>query len=202
MYGGGDRRHGIAIFDDLHRYLPALLYDPGRFTTVQSVLAYVRHQARYHLDTFSRADREFRQRLRQGPRAPSPAPAEQESQTVFMDALLRGLFPAGTGATPILTTTMEFVNPVGAGAGIFDFMNPVPVRPTQQQLDAGSELVDGGAADAEAICAICQEALRIPEGTTNRRLRHCRHTFHRACIDTWFTSHVQCPECRHDIREP
>jgi hypothetical protein len=103
------------------------------------------------------------------------------------------------GATAPITVDIT------AGTTIFDllnapgFMNPVPVRPTQAQIDAGSEVVTAGNFEESAICSVCQDSLRTGD---LRRLRHCRHTFHRACIDTWFTSHVQCPECRHDIREP
>jgi hypothetical protein len=191
------RPYGIPFFDDLHTYLPALLYDSRRFTTVQSVLAYVRGQARHHLDIFSREQRTYRQ---------PPIPAAVPENNV-VDALLRGIFSQQPVQVPM---TMEFTVPANANTTIFDllnapfpgFMNPVPVRATQAQIDANSEVVAANNFEEGPICAICQDALRGAEGTLNRRLRHCRHTFHRACIDTWFTSHVQCPECRHDIREP
>lgn len=181
----GTRPYGIPIFDDLHNYLPSLLYDSRRFTTVQSVLTYIQTQARQHLDLFSREQRNF---------VREPAAAQEP----VMDALLRGLFSQQPITVPIEftvppnTTIFDFLNAPG-------FMNPVPVRATQAQIDANSEVL---VAEMEgSICAICQEVLRTGEGTL-RRLRHCRHTFHVTCIDTWFTSHVQCPECRHDIREP
>lgn len=187
MHDRSNRPYGIPIFDDLHTYLPALLYDNRRFTTVQSVLAYVRAQARQHLDLFSREQRNF---VRGPARPAEPA----------VDTLLRGLF----SQQPV-TVAMDVTVPAGANPTIFDwlnapgFMNPVPIRPTQAQIDAGSEVVAANNFEESAICSICQDSLRVGD---LRRLRHCRHTFHRACIDTWFTSHVQCPECRHDIREP
>lgn len=209
--GHSNRPYGIPIFDDLHFYLPALLYDSRRFTTVQSVLSYIRNQARQHLDLFSREQRSFVRGPAHsdlGRQGPAPAPttnvtAGHGSEPV-VDALLRGLF----SQQPI-TVPIEFTVPAAqANTTIFDllnapgFMNPVPVRATQAQIDANSEVMAAANFDEGSICAICQESLRAGEGTMNRRLRHCRHTFHRACIDTWFTSHVQCPECRHDIREP
>lgn len=188
MHGSGP--YGIPLFDALHTYLPALLYDNRRFTTVQSVLGYIRSQARHHLDIFSREQRAYRS-------TPGPTLVGPTNTEPVVDALLRGLFTQ-PGTQPPITVDIT------AATNIFDllnapgFMNPVPVRPTEQQINAGSELlaVDSGADGA--ICSICQDSLR----GQLRRLRHCNHTFHRACIDTWFTSHVQCPECRHDIREP
>jgi hypothetical protein len=202
MHGSGP--YGIALFDALHTYLPALLYDSRRFTTVQSVLGYIRGQARQHLDLFSREQRNFVR----GPATAANRPAGHGSPAAaesVVDALLRGLF----SQQPI-TVPIEFTVPAGtaANATIFDllnapgFMNPVPVRATQEQIDTGSELLVAAGSEEGQICSICQDALRSAGDAQLRRLRHCRHTFHRACIDTWFTSHVQCPECRHDIREP
>ena len=82
-----------------------------------------------------------------------------------------------------------------------DFGEPVPVRPTQAQIDANSEVIIVGAVDSDEPCTICQEAQRSAVGTQLRRLRHCGHTFHRNCIDVWFMNHVQCPVCRHDVRD-
>ena len=40
------------------------------------------------------------------------------------------------------------------------------------------------------------------ESNEVRRIMHCRHYFHRTCIDTWFQTNVHCPTCRYDIRTP
>lgn len=86
-------------------------------------------------------------------------------------------------------------------------MEPVPVRPTAQQIATGSTVstVDTEENTAEGVteentCAICQDV--IAEGSQVRTLNSCEHSFHIGCIDTWFQSHVNCPVCRHDIREP
>jgi hypothetical protein len=86
-------------------------------------------------------------------------------------------------------------------------MEPVPVRPTAQQIATGSTVstVDTEENNAEGVteentCAICQDV--ITEGSQVRTLNSCEHSFHIGCIDTWFQSHVNCPVCRHDIREP
>ena len=52
----------------------------------------------------------------------------------------------------------------------------------------------------EGTCSICQEPC-LQEGPTCRRINHCRHLFHRSCIDVWFQTHATCPMCRYDIRE-
>ena len=78
-------------------------------------------------------------------------------------------------------------------------MYPVVVRPSAQQIMNGSE-VTIVTQTYEQNCAICQDS--IDEGQYARILDHCMHPFHRDCIDTWFQSHVTCPTCRHDIREP
>jgi hypothetical protein len=77
------------------------------------------------------------------------------------------------------------------------FLEPVIVRPTAEQIDAGSERAFP---QEETICAICQDA--IPVNQMARRLRACNHSFHISCIDQWFARDVRCPTCRHDIREP
>lgn len=179
---------GTRFFDDIATYLPALLYEPNRFTTVQEVLRYVQRQARYHMNRFDRGRASYRQR-------PNPVQRSRASPTEDVDesALLRAVM-----GTMFNTTPMTFVSAELSGEP-FSNLTSVIVRPTQAQIDAASELVTASEA-AESNCAVCQETL---QATTSplRRLRHCRHEFHKNCIDVWFTSHVQCPVCRHDIRE-
>jgi hypothetical protein len=75
-------------------------------------------------------------------------------------------------------------------------LQPVVVRPTAAQIAAAS-IVETVA--AEEMCAVCQDTIVV--GTDARTLTFCEHSFHTACIDTWFTTNVRCPVCRHDIRE-
>jgi hypothetical protein len=178
---------GGRFFDDISTYLPDLLYNPNRFTTVQEVLRYVQRQARYHMNRFDRA-RTMHVRRRTRSPTPTPAHAEEHDGNALLRAMMGGLFN---------TTPMTFISAELSGEP-FSELSSVIVRPTQAQIDAASELIV--ASEAEGNCAICQEAL---QATTSpiRRIRHCNHCFHRNCIDVWFTSHVQCPVCRHDIRE-
>ena len=207
-YGSG--HYGICLFDDLHRYLTALLYEPDRFLNVQDVLRYIQGQAAYHCNRYNRSLNSYRGR-RQGrgrgrawPTPPAmppvqqtmaPAPASVAAPATTDDAILTMLSNMLNTTTPISTRFLS--------TELFD-LTPVTIRPTRQQLDRGSELERPGmefsVSDADT-CAICQDRLRLPESSPLRRLRHCSHTFHRTCIDTWFASHVHCPICRHDIRE-
>jgi hypothetical protein len=77
-------------------------------------------------------------------------------------------------------------------------MIDVPIIPTNQQIDRATTVLTTAPAQQEP-CAICQESM---DTLGLRRINQCNHTFHQSCIDTWFQSHVTCPTCRHDIREP
>jgi hypothetical protein len=85
------------------------------------------------------------------------------------------------------------------GAGMDAFLQPVPVRPTQEQIDANTT-VGNLVSDTEHTCAICQDTLTGEQ--EGRKFNACGHWFHRNCIDTWLEGNVHCPVCRHDVREP
>jgi hypothetical protein len=97
-----------------------------------------------------------------------------------------------TAATMIPETNTHSIRNLPAS-----FMEPVPVRPTREEIINGSaiEIVDS---DDES-CAICQDSMA--PGSESRCLSACDHRFHVGCIDTWFQSSVRCPVCRHDIRQ-
>jgi hypothetical protein len=199
--------YGIPLFDALDYYLPALLYDRHRFRTVPQVLNYVHQQAQFHLNPFSRAEREWRlQNRRNAVHQPPTPPAQPTSETEIFTSVLGSLFGATAGANPltgnplVTVAQMDLTNLVGGGIDL----TPVTVRPTQTQLDRASRLEVGNTifnVEDGATCTICQEGLRAEGTGTLREIRHCGHTFHQNCIDTWFSSHVRCPVCRHDIRE-
>lgn len=189
--------YGIPIFDNLDRYLPALLYDRRRFRSVQQVLDYVHQQAQFHLNPLTRREREWRQQQHR-PNATPVAPAANDNET-FVTAL-GNLLGTNAPANPLITVAqMDLTQLLGGGIDL----TPVTVRPTQIQLDRATELEGSNifAIEEGATCTICQETFRSIGSGPLRRIRHCDHTFHQNCIDTWFTSHVRCPVCRYDIRE-
>lgn len=107
--------------------------------------------------------------------------------------------------TGLLTTLLRLpANPIALGggsrpSGLDAFLQPVPIRPTNEQIEANTT-VGNLVSDEEHACAICQDNLQ-PE-QEGRKLNACGHWFHKHCIDTWLEGNVQCPVCRHDIREP
>jgi hypothetical protein len=74
-----------------------------------------------------------------------------------------------------------------------NFLDPVPVLPTRDQITAATENHVGV---TDQTCAICQEAV-----TCATRIRACGHCFHSQCIHEWFSMNTRCPICRHDIRD-
>jgi len=75
-------------------------------------------------------------------------------------------------------------------------MEDVVVNVTSEQIEAASTRAFP---ETDTNCSICQDAIVPTE--MGRKLNHCGHSFHIRCIDTWFSRNVNCPICRHDIRE-
>lgn len=92
--------------------------------------------------------------------------------------------------------TLPSLNSVRQNRYPANFMEPVVVRPTPEQIERGSTR---SFPPEDTVCAICQDS--IPVNQMARRLTSCGHTFHISCIDTWYQRDVRCPTCRHDIRE-
>ncbi|XP_062019676.1 E3 ubiquitin-protein ligase RING1-like [Rosa rugosa] len=59
------------------------------------------------------------------------------------------------------------------------------------QYKKGDGLIEG------TECAVCLSEFQ--EDETLRLLPKCDHAFHIPCIDTWLTSHTNCPLCRAPI---
>jgi Ring finger domain len=84
--------------------------------------------------------------------------------------------------------------------------DPVSVRPTVGVYNRNTALVDASGVPAGTVCTICQSAPgedlsgATVQETVWRKLRGCQHFFHKRCADRWFESHIQCPNCRADIR--
>jgi hypothetical protein len=135
---------------------------------------------------------------------------EMEGDSEEEEAMQPALEGVGTGSGPeaALTnlllqllpgTLTRTYNTVLPRAGMDQFLQPVIIRPTAEQIAANTS-VGMLVSDTDNSCAICQDTLTAEQ--EGRKLNHCGHWFHRGCIDTWLQGNVHCPVCRHDIREP
>ena len=99
--------------------------------------------------------------------------------------------------TSISQETMVMNVPLGGlfGGGASNFLDPVPIVPTQPQILAGTEIITNAPPDTQ--CSICQE----PITGVHMKIRQCSHRFHQTCIRQWFEVNPRCPVCRHDVRE-
>jgi hypothetical protein len=190
------RLYDSAVLDDIHNYFPDLLYAPERFRSVPDLLAYVQHQARQRFDLFSRGRREYME--------------QERRQTISTPPLRSRVLFEANHIHPMTSNPSDFLQAINLMTGLIgatatatavpqpDFMEPVTVRPTAEQIQSATaiEIVDS----EEEMCAVCQDTLQ--SGTEALNLIACDHRFHSGCINTWFMSHVVCPVCRHDIREP
>ena len=101
----------------------------------------------------------------------------------------------GSLVTEILGMTLPFhetqMNP--------HFMDPVTVAPSREQIERATDLRGATVQEEASNCSICQE--NFAHGQAVLEIRHCKHLFHRACLEPWFQSNTHCPMCRYDIRE-
>jgi hypothetical protein len=203
--------YGIQLLDDIHNYFPAVLYEPHRFRSVADLLHYIRVQTQSRFDLFSAgqaAHTERSQIARQAPHANTHTRSTMRprvdtviapiTQTILIDESqdhIQGI--ASQLLREMLLAPTYSAHGVAQGAAQNPFLNPVVVRPTPEQI-AAATTVETVVAEGE-MCAICQDT--IATGAEARSINACDHSFHTGCIDTWFTTNVRCPVCRHDIRE-
>jgi hypothetical protein len=206
-----EHAYGVGLLDDLHNYFPAILYEPERFDSVQSLLLYFTEQTAHTMNLYTRHMRAHR-------RATGvPPPGSRgtfTTETIDITHLFPG--PPAVMQTPLnLNSTASATQATTSLGSMLDLwtmlsnirnlgtqavqMDPVVVRPTQEQIDIATTLRQAHTEDELNSCAICQDA--YTEGQAIRRITHCRHSFHRLCIDEWFAHNVKCPTCRFDIRE-
>lgn len=82
-----------------------------------------------------------------------------------------------------------------------DFLNPVIVRPSREQITLATE--SGSYQDIEnPINTSCPITLRsFQSNDIVYRIKYCGHLFSKNELDNWFLENTKCPVCRYDIRE-
>jgi hypothetical protein len=223
---GYEHLYGISLLDDLHNYFPSILYRPQQFSTVQDLLQYISRQTQSQFNLFDRGLRRFEQThrtLRANPliqpiraTATATSSASLPRQTVgsSLDTpyvnmvtetfdLMPILTSLGTGSGTTRTVGSSTIPGLNELISLFRGelnMEPVQVRPTQQQINTATHVFESLNDDhTDAVCSICQDG--FTENILIRQIRHCNHMFHRQCIDQWLQQNVHCPVCRFDIRE-
>lgn len=81
------------------------------------------------------------------------------------------------------------------------FLNSsVTVRPSQEQINNASRLVRYSdiSNPNSTSCVISLEPFESNDNVI--QLHHCGHIFFPDQFNQWFSNHVRCPVCRHDIR--
>jgi len=81
-----------------------------------------------------------------------------------------------------------------------DFLRPVIIRPTQQQITRATEIVRYGDIlnPPNSTCPIVLNHFQENDNVT--RIMYCGHIFSENSLDNWFRENVRCPMCRYDIR--
>ena len=82
-----------------------------------------------------------------------------------------------------------------------NFLDPVEVYPTQSQIETATRRVMycDIISPKNTSCPISLNSFNDNDMVTV--IRHCGHIFNSDELNTWFTSHCNCPVCRYDIRE-
>jgi hypothetical protein len=215
----------IQLLNDLHNHFPDVLYNPGRFRNIQDLLEYIRSVA--DVNPFTHGLRQYNShqslasRTNQLRASRPPANTNTTAQTSafninstfnpFLRASMFDVnnvplthieFPINSESAANISTLLS--GPLSELFGIPSvniqsfFDQRVPIVPTQEQIQQATTVYTANE-PADEVCSICQDQVEV--GQQVRRLNHCNHIFHSHCIDTWFARNMNCPTCRHDIRE-
>jgi len=222
--------YSISLLNDLHNYFPDLLYQSQRFQSVPDVLQYVISVANQNPYERARASYVTRatqvtQSSPAAPVAPSatsstarrvPNPSTDNSAAAFYQLIHGARLPETEmvfssrpsrssssrafmgGDSSSDTILSSLIGQIFEAPSLQTFLDQtVTVHPTAEQINQHT-IATTAPRTMDDNCAICQDP--IEQGQQMRILNYCTHLFHSNCIDTWFTTHVTCPTCRHDIR--
>lgn len=221
-----EHRYGFDLLDQLHNFFPELLYDARMFAQHELIQwvrhrirtlfpdIYVREQQQYRLyHSASRMESYTAWRRRTAapvetttvPLRPVAAVSRPTTTTAAPSALATNIWSQLLSA-PLLDmsyTTSSLSDPITIAMlnGLLGLRGgegeDVVVAPTEEQIRAGSTVVEHTSVPTDVACAICQDRDTAQQW---RRL-HCDHYFHKRCVDEWLHRNVRCPVCRTDIRD-
>lgn len=203
--------YNISLLNDIHYLFPEILYDNVIFpnSVENNILSWLRYKiSRLYPITFNRNRVEYLRNRANTTRndyddwgflinRPSLfTPPASRRNVIITEPNTIPISPIQTRivqrpSDSLADLIMLMINQTGT------FEDPVPVAPSLEQLGHATEIVQG---NGEHICTICQSNESSPRSNEWRRIKSCRHSFHRTCIDRWFTEHCRCPVCRVDIR--
>ena len=223
---GFDNIYGFDMLDELHNFFPELLYDDGLFQgegvrwmrhRLGSLFSdvYVRQQNMYNIYHAGPRLLSYAQWHRNNThfppvRATTVPPLSMPPAPRNRNVDISGAFPTTQRRNRIignvqlftpymvdLRETTESILPNNL-LNLFNMaFQDVQVSPSQTELDTASSMILVSDVPEDTSCSICME--REHSEPVWRRL-HCGHMYHRPCIDTWLSSHCQCPICRADVR--
>jgi len=186
--------YGIRFFDDLHNYLPEILYgDINQFRPAHNIITYVRNQVRNHTDLFTNASRNHTRINTRPVNTTQPHLAPLQTEQIRLTFNMDDINTNSDLDSYISLLRNILINPWP------NFTEAVIVRPTQTQINSGTSIISVTNLNTSDLCAICQDSL-VLEGNRVRKINQCSHMFHDNCILRWFNTNVHCPTCRHDIR--
>jgi len=81
-----------------------------------------------------------------------------------------------------------------------EFLRPIIVRPSQQQIERATEIIRYGdiTNPPNSTCPI--QLTHFQENDNVTRIMYCGHIFSENSLENWFRENVRCPMCRYDIR--
>lgn len=194
MNGQYENYYGVQLLNDIHNYFPDILY--GSQFQNDLLVQYIRSEVSNRFNLFSNAQRNYFNQNRVN--LQNQHMRRVDSMNEGEDARVNILFSA---SNPLTSIIQSFIQEFNTPSTESDEMNlgsllPVVVRPTNQQIEAASTIVE--LTNSQDSCAICQEHMNPNDRI--RRLNQCRHMFHNTCILTAFDTSPRCPVCRNDVR--
>lgn len=197
-----EKYYNISLLDDLHNYFPDILYT-NRFNN-NPLVQYIQEQTENIFNLYSAARHHHTNNvvLTQPPIQQIGRPTGYTTRLVeprnTQTEQIRMTFDFNDTVSDIENANALLHLLTGTMAPLQNFNEPVIVRPTQQQIESASSIIE--LTNSTESCSICQESLTFINADRVRRLNQCEHMFHNSCITRWFNRNVRCPVCRHDIR--